>query len=121
MGGGKSHAEVGLFHMANNPKEFFGTDLGQRTLATASAIGGETLAADLGDPTVVVLPCDRMDPFNPDKDVDNIAETLNRLGVEPERVEQFELAIDEYDKVPGMIDAFVAHIMRMGPNPFKGM
>ncbi len=52
---------------------------------------------------------------------ENIAETLNRLGVEPERVEQFELAIDEYDKVPGMIDAFVAHIMRMGPNPFKGM
>ena len=78
MGGGKSHAEVGLFHMANNPKEFFGTDLGQRTLATASAIGGETLAADLGDPTVVVLPCDRMDPFNPDKDVDNIAETLGQ-------------------------------------------
>lgn len=52
---------------------------------------------------------------------ENIAETLNRLGVEPERVEQFELAIDEYDKVPAMIDGFVEHITRMGPNPFKGM
>lgn len=52
---------------------------------------------------------------------ENIAETLNRLGVEAERVEQFEVAIDEYDKVPGMIDAFVDRIMAMGPNPFKGM
>lgn len=52
---------------------------------------------------------------------ENIAETLNRLGVEPERVEQFEVAIDEYDKVPDMIDGFVARIVGMGPNPFKGM
>ncbi len=52
---------------------------------------------------------------------ENIAETLNRLGVEPERVDQFEVAIDEYDKVPGIIDAFVARITALGPNPFKGM
>ena len=52
---------------------------------------------------------------------ENIAETLNRLGVQPERVEQLEVAIDEYDKVPGMIDDFVARITDMGPNPFKGM
>lgn len=78
MGGGKSHAEVGLFHMAHNPKAFFATDLGQRTLATANEIAGEPLADDLGDPTVVVLPCDKMDPFHPDKDVDNIAETLGQ-------------------------------------------
>lgn len=52
---------------------------------------------------------------------ENIAETLDRLGVEPQRVEQFEVAIDEYDKVPQMIDGFVAHIIAMGPNPFKGM
>ncbi|MBO4369498.1 MAG: hydrogenase iron-sulfur subunit, partial [Desulfovibrio sp.] len=37
----------------------------------------------------------------------NIAETLNRLGVQPERVEQLEVAIDEYDKVPDLIDGFV--------------
>lgn len=52
---------------------------------------------------------------------ENIAETLDRLGVEPQRVEQFELAIDEYDKIPQMIDGFVARIIEMGPNPFKGM
>ncbi|MDR2574489.1 MAG: hydrogenase iron-sulfur subunit [Desulfovibrio sp.] len=52
---------------------------------------------------------------------ENIAETLNRLGVQPERVDQLEVAIDEYDKVPDLIDGFVDRIMDMGPNPFKGM
>lgn len=52
---------------------------------------------------------------------ENIAETLNRLGVQPERVEQLEVAIDEYDKVPDLIDGFVSRITAMGPNPFKGM
>ena len=41
--------------------------------------------------------------------------------MQPERVEQMEVAIDEYDKVPDMIDDFVARITDMGPNPFKGM
>ncbi|GHU92056.1 heterodisulfide reductase subunit A [Deltaproteobacteria bacterium] len=52
---------------------------------------------------------------------ENIAETLNRLGVKPERVEQLEVAVDEYDKVPVLIDSFVGRIIAMGPNPFKGM
>jgi len=51
---------------------------------------------------------------------DNIAETLNRLGVEPDRVEQYEVAIDEYDKVPDMIEEFMNMIFEKGPNPFKG-
>ncbi|TVM16203.1 heterodisulfide reductase subunit A [Oceanidesulfovibrio indonesiensis] len=51
---------------------------------------------------------------------ENIAETLNQLGIEPERVEQYEVAIDEYDKVPELIDQFIKDVLRMGPNPFKG-
>ncbi len=51
----------------------------------------------------------------------NIAETLNRLGVQPERVELFELAIDEAWRVTDMIDGFVKSIEEMGPNPFKAM
>lgn len=51
---------------------------------------------------------------------ENIADSLNRLGVEPDRVEQFEVAIDEYDKVPALIDDFMAMIFEKGPNPFKG-
>lgn len=52
---------------------------------------------------------------------DNIAETLQKMAIEAERVEQMEVAIDEYDSVPAMIDAFVARITTLGPNPFKGM
>ncbi len=52
---------------------------------------------------------------------ENIAESLGRLGVEPERVEQFEVSIDMYDQVPDMIDEFVEDITtNFGPNPFKG-
>ena len=51
---------------------------------------------------------------------ENISESLKRLGVEPERVDQFQVAIDEYDTVPAMIDKFMDMIVKMGPNPFKG-
>ncbi len=51
---------------------------------------------------------------------ENIAETLNRLGVEPDRVAQYQVAIDEYDKVPQMVEEFMAMIFEKGPNPFKG-
>ena len=51
---------------------------------------------------------------------ENIAETLQRLGVEPDRVEQYQVAIDEYDKLPGMIEEFMDMILEKGPNPFKG-
>lgn len=50
----------------------------------------------------------------------NIGETLGKLGIETERVQQLQVAIDEYDKVPGMIDEFVDAITKLGPNPFKG-
>ncbi|WP_432738391.1 FAD-dependent oxidoreductase [Maridesulfovibrio sp. FT414] len=52
--------------------------------------------------------------------MENVADSLKRLGVEAERVVQAELAIDEYDKVPAMIDKFVADMIKIGPNPFKG-
>ncbi|OCC14995.1 Adenylylsulfate reductase-associated electron transfer protein QmoB [Dissulfuribacter thermophilus] len=52
--------------------------------------------------------------------MENVAETLNSLGMEPERVKLAQVAIDEYDKVPEIINNFVDEIMEMGPNPFKG-
>lgn len=52
---------------------------------------------------------------------ENIAESLNRLGVEPERVEQYEIAIDDYDKIPDIIQNFMDSVVaKFGPNPFKG-
>jgi quinone-modifying oxidoreductase, subunit QmoB len=52
--------------------------------------------------------------------MDNIGETLDRLGVEKERVAQKQVAIDEYDKIPAMIDEFITMITALGPNPYKG-
>ncbi len=52
--------------------------------------------------------------------MENVAETLNSLGMEPERVKLAQIAIDEYDKVPEIINEFVEEVVGMGPNPFKG-
>jgi quinone-modifying oxidoreductase subunit QmoB len=49
-----------------------------------------------------------------------IGEALQSLALENERVAQFEIAIDEYDKLPKMIGDFVEVIEGLGPNPFKG-
>src|SRR5208282_2296969 len=39
MGGGKSHALVGLYHMAANPQPFFATELGKEVLTEAETGG----------------------------------------------------------------------------------
>jgi quinone-modifying oxidoreductase, subunit QmoB len=49
-----------------------------------------------------------------------IGEALASLALENERVAQFEVAIDDYDKVPKIINDFVDSIEALGPNPFKG-
>jgi quinone-modifying oxidoreductase subunit QmoB len=54
------------------------------------------------------------------KRMENIRETLNRLVLEPERVEVQEVAISDYDKIPSMLESFAATIHKLGPNPFKG-
>ncbi len=52
--------------------------------------------------------------------VKKIGEALSSLALEQERVAQFQVAIDEYDKIPQMIQEFVGVIEGLGPNPFKG-
>ncbi len=49
-----------------------------------------------------------------------IGDALSSLALEEERVAQFQVAIDEYDKLPQMIDEFVEMVEELGPNPFKG-
>ena len=49
-----------------------------------------------------------------------IGDALTSLALEVERVGQFEVAIDEYDKVPQIINDFVESVEALGPNPFKG-
>ena len=52
--------------------------------------------------------------------IQKIGDALASLALESERVAQFDLAIDEYDKVPQIINVFVETIEELGPNPFKG-
>ena len=49
-----------------------------------------------------------------------IGEALQSLALENERVTQFDIAIDEYDKIPQIVNDFVKVIEDLGPNPFKG-
>jgi len=49
-----------------------------------------------------------------------IGDALASLSLENERVTQFDIAIDEYDKIPKIVNDFVEMIEDMGPNPFKG-
>ena len=52
--------------------------------------------------------------------IKKIGDALESLALENERVAQFELAIDDYDKIPQMVNEFVEMIEELGPNPFKG-
>ena len=52
--------------------------------------------------------------------IKKIGDALSSLALEEERVAQFQVAIDEYDKLPQIIDDFVGVIEGLGPNPFKG-
>ncbi len=59
MGGGKSHALVGLFHLANDPAAFLATDLGRLVREEAEQAGG---GLDLAGARAVVLSADNMTP-----------------------------------------------------------
>ncbi len=59
MGGGKSHALVGLYHMANNPEQLFATELG--TLVQSEAEHGGA-GIDLSGTKAVVLTADYFSP-----------------------------------------------------------
>lgn len=49
-----------------------------------------------------------------------VSETLDRLGLESERVQMEEVSIMDYDKIPGIIEKFIEKIEEFGPNPMKG-
>jgi quinone-modifying oxidoreductase subunit QmoB len=53
--------------------------------------------------------------------LENVKETLQRLQLESERLETTEISINEYEKLPALIDSFMERIRAMGPNPYKGM
>lgn len=111
MGGGKSHGLVGLYHLANDPEAFRATDLGELVWREAARIAGEQLPADLGNPIVVVLPCDELDPVRFDKNVDGIAETLAErwlwrlVGENTEQFKQHRDSLGTKEGITGIISA----------------
>jgi len=52
---------------------------------------------------------------------ENIQETLDKMMLESERIKTEFIEINDYDKVPGIIDDYVELIEEIGPNPFKEM
>lgn len=76
MGGGKSHACIGAFHLGAHAEALLGTELGKQVAARAKAKVGRPLAADLNRPHVVVLPCDNMTPGAPVQEYDGPATSL---------------------------------------------
>ena len=52
---------------------------------------------------------------------ENIQETLDKMMLESERIKTVFLEINEYDKIPDIINEYVEEIELVGMNPFKGM
>ncbi|MBA4372658.1 MAG: heterodisulfide reductase subunit A [Thermodesulfovibrio sp.] len=50
-----------------------------------------------------------------------VQETLNKLQLEAERCQLIQVSISEYDKLPQIINDFVARVEEIGPNPFKDL
>ena len=76
MGGGKSHACIGAFHLGANSEALISTELGKQVEARAKAKVGRALPTNLGRPLVVVLPCDNMTPGAPVEEYDGPANNL---------------------------------------------
>ncbi|MEO5875005.1 MAG: hypothetical protein ABIS86_04360, partial [Streptosporangiaceae bacterium] len=66
MGGGKSHACIGAWHLAKNPTALAAQDIGRQVFEQAEAALGQKLPKDLNRPQVVVLSCDNMTPGGTD-------------------------------------------------------
>jgi quinone-modifying oxidoreductase subunit QmoB len=49
-----------------------------------------------------------------------VSETLDRLVLESDRVQMEQVEITDFEKLPGIIDAFMARLEEVGPNPYKG-
>ena len=48
-----------------------------------------------------------------------LSETLDKLGLESDRVLLYQIAHSDFDRLPQLLDDFVARVREIGPNPFK--
>jgi len=54
------------------------------------------------------------------KRLENVSETLQRLQLEPERLQLAEVSINEWGSAPALLNSFVEKMREIGPNPYKG-
>jgi quinone-modifying oxidoreductase subunit QmoB len=52
--------------------------------------------------------------------MEKIKETLDRLMLESDRIRVEQLAIDDYQNIPGILEEFTETLEGLGPNPYKG-
>jgi quinone-modifying oxidoreductase subunit QmoB len=52
--------------------------------------------------------------------MEKIKETLDRLVLESDRIRIEQIAIDQYHRIPGILEEFTARLEELGPNPYKG-
>jgi quinone-modifying oxidoreductase subunit QmoB len=52
--------------------------------------------------------------------MENVAEKLQQMALESERVQLHQLAVNEYGKLKEITDEFIETMQEVGPNPFKG-
>jgi quinone-modifying oxidoreductase subunit QmoB len=50
----------------------------------------------------------------------NVQDKLKQLALEEERVQIVQLPINEFEKLPEIVNAFSDEIEEIGLNPFKG-
>lgn len=60
MGGGKSHALVGVYHMTTSPRAFFASEIGEHVREEVEELAGG--AVEINDVRLIVLSADNMSP-----------------------------------------------------------
>lgn len=87
-------------------------------------------ALSMGFDGIIMIGCKHGDDYQchyikgselAEKRMENVQEKLKQLVLEPERVQIFNLSLDEYKKLPVILNDFVEEITDMGFNPYKGM
>jgi quinone-modifying oxidoreductase subunit QmoB len=78
---------------------------------------------------VILLACERGDDYQchfirgselANIRLSKVAETLDRLALESDRVRYENISIVDYSRLPAILDEFAGTIDEVGPNPFKG-
>jgi len=52
--------------------------------------------------------------------MEKIQETLDRLMLESDRIRLEQIAMDDYYRIPKVLEEFTARLAELGPNPYKG-